>query len=98
MCPLVWTLELNSPFIPDKAVRGRMSPSDLRFIDTTKFELADLVHDMEYVSFERDEAIVGGGCIIETNLGDIDARIDKQFQVIEEAFKTEFERVEYKES
>ncbi|MBW1834254.1 MAG: hypothetical protein JRI62_05585 [Deltaproteobacteria bacterium] len=30
-----------------------------------------------------------GGCIIETDFGNIDARIEKQFQVVDEAFKCE---------
>jgi len=34
-----------------------------------------------------DESISDGGCIIETESGDIDARIEKQFQAVEEAFE-----------
>ena len=34
-----------------------------------------------------DDSIPDGGCIIETESGDIDARIEKQFQAVEEAFE-----------
>ena len=35
-----------------------------------------------------DESIPDGGCIIETESGDIDARIEKQFQAVEEVFQS----------
>jgi flagellar biosynthesis/type III secretory pathway protein FliH len=33
---------------------------------------------------EEDETILPGGCLIETQLGDVDARIDRQIKIIEE--------------
>ena len=36
---------------------------------------------------------MNGGCIIETNLGDIDARIEKQLQAVEEAFRSEINKL-----
>ncbi|MCK5205137.1 MAG: hypothetical protein KAR15_14740 [Desulfobacterales bacterium] len=41
--------------------------------------------------FEAEDSIQSGGCLIETDMGDIDARIEKQFQAIEESFQIEFD-------
>ena len=37
--------------------------------------------------FEADPAVEGGGCLVETDFGQIDARVGAQFQAIEEAFR-----------
>ena len=49
---------------------------------------------MGNISFEADETILTGGCLIETNSGDIDARIDKQIEAVDEAFKSELAKTE----
>ena len=41
---------------------------------------------------KADASITGGGCLIETKMGEIDARIDRQFKVIEDLFESEFEK------
>ncbi len=52
-----------------------------------------LVEGFEGVIFEGDESITNGGCFIETNFGDIDARIEKQLHAVEEAFKSELRKL-----
>ncbi len=44
------------------------------------------------ITFKADASITGGGCLIETKMGEIDARIDRQFKVIEELFDSEFQK------
>jgi flagellar biosynthesis/type III secretory pathway protein FliH len=44
---------------------------------------------IENVTFQPEETISRGGCVIETNMGTIDARLEKQFRVIEEMFQAE---------
>jgi flagellar assembly protein FliH len=67
-------------------VKIKMNPSDLEFINETKFQLANLIPDLNNVTFEAEENIQSGGCIIETELGEIDARIEKQLQAVKESF------------
>ncbi len=74
-------------------IRIRMSPSDIRLIKDAELEWAALVDNVETIDFKEDENILNGGCVIETNLGEIDARIDKQLQVVEEAFDLELQRL-----
>ena len=69
----------------------KMNPSDLQFINETKYQLSDLVDNIEDVTLTAEERIESGGCIIETNLGEIDARIENQLQAVEESFRSAIE-------
>lgn len=75
-------------------IKIRVNPSDLQFLKTQNHKFSHLIDNMESVVFEGDEAILTGGCLIETNSGDIDARIDKQLEAVEEAFESEFAKTE----
>ena len=70
-------------------VKIKMSPSDLELIQNTKTQLARLQDNIQHVTFEASDNIEQGGCVIETDLGEIDARIDKQFQAVAESFQAE---------
>jgi flagellar assembly protein FliH len=69
-------------------IKIKMNPSDLQFINETKYQLSNLIADVDHVTFEAEENIQSGGCIIETELGEIDARIEKQLQAVEESFRS----------
>lgn len=72
-------------------IKIKMNPSDLQFINKTKHQLTDLIGNIDNVTIEPVKNIRSGGCIIETNLGEIDARIEKQLQAVEESFRTALE-------
>ena len=62
----------------------RLNPRD---IDTVKVCKGEWFPDDEVGTvfrLEADEAVGQGGCIVETNLGDVDARIDRQIRIIED--------------
>jgi flagellar assembly protein FliH len=69
-----------------------MSPSDLQFIKETRAQLSNMIENIDHVTLEAAENIQSGGCIIETDLGEIDARIEKQLQAVEESFRTVVEK------
>jgi flagellar assembly protein FliH len=75
-------------------IKIRVNPYDLQFLKTQNHQFAHLIDNMGSVSFEADETILTGGCLIETNSGDIDARIDKQIEAVDEAFKSELAKTE----
>ena len=52
----------------------------------------DLPEDLENVIAE-DTSIADGGCVIETDLGDIDARIEKQLQAVKEVLRSETKKL-----
>jgi flagellar assembly protein FliH len=72
----------------NEKVKVRLSCKDFQFIKSEKPSIIDKITNIENVGFEMDESIHDGGCIIETESGDIDSRIEKQFQAIEEAFES----------
>ena len=75
-------------------IKIKMHPADLQFIKESEYNLSDLIGNIENVSLEAEENIQSGGCIIETNLGEIDARIENQIQAIEESFRRSMENLD----
>jgi flagellar assembly protein FliH len=73
-------------------IKVKLNPADLQFIQDTKSQLSHFLKDVESIRFEAEDSIQSGGCLIETDMGDIDARIEKQFQAIEESFQIEFDQ------
>ncbi|MEJ2099666.1 MAG: FliH/SctL family protein [Desulfobacterales bacterium] len=71
-------------------IKIKLNPEDLQFINDTKSQLSQMLDNVDHIRFEAADSIQRGGCLIETDRGDIDARIEKQFQAIEETFKTQF--------
>jgi flagellar assembly protein FliH len=51
-----------------------------------------MIADVNNVTFEGEESIQSGGCIIETELGEIDARIEKQLEAVKESFLGNMEK------
>ncbi len=74
-----------------KKIIIKVSPKDLRFLKQGSPQISGFAEDLEEV-IEEDKSIMNGGCVIETNLGEIDARIEKQLQTVEEAFRAEIEK------
>ena len=73
-------------------IKIKMSPSDLQFIKETQTQLSNMLQNIDNVTLEAAENIQSGGCIIETDLGEIDARIEKQLQAVEESFSAAMEK------
>jgi len=80
---------LSQVEVPGK-IKIRLNPADLEFISETREHISGLLHQIDNVTFEAEEGIAAGGCVIETRLGEIDARIEKQFQIVEDKFRSEF--------
>lgn len=62
----------------------RINPKDsetLRELQESQSAIGDIPANFTLV---EDESILQGGCIIETTLGDVDARIDQQIKLVEE--------------
>jgi len=79
--------------VGNESIRVRMSPDDLQFMNEFKSQLQELIEDFTKVNFEGDDSIAKGGCIIDTSQGDIDARIEKQLQTVEEIFYAEIKKL-----
>ncbi len=65
----------------------RLNPKDIDTVNGFKQELF-LADDFgALLRLEADEMIQRGGCMIETKLGDLDARIEQQIKIIEDLLK-----------
>ena len=73
-------------------VKIRINPQDLDTVQTALFEFIPHVDKLENVNFESDAAITPGGCVVETNFGTVDARIENQLDQIETTFAAELEK------
>jgi flagellar assembly protein FliH len=65
----------------------RVNIEDLELTTEHKEEFLKLMDDIRNVSILEDSTVDRGGCIIETDFGNIDARIASQFQEIEDRIK-----------
>jgi flagellar assembly protein FliH len=70
----------------------KLNPADLELLADTKPQSLSSLLEAGRAAFEADEGIARGGCLIEADGGEVDARIERQFQVVEEAFRDELEK------
>ena len=85
-----------SKVVDHKKIKIRLSASDLMFIKEIDPELLDFYDQFESVTFEEDPSIKSGGCIVETGLGDVAARIEKQLEAIRMKFGAEMQKTRLK--
>jgi flagellar assembly protein FliH len=71
----------------EKEIIIRVNLKDLNLVTKHKKRFITLVEGLAGVTIEEDSRVDPGGCIIETSLGDIDARIATQLSVIEEKIR-----------
>jgi type III secretion system HrpE/YscL family protein len=65
----------------------RVNPADLEAVERGKPRLIERVRSARAVSFRPDETVGRGGCVVETELGVVDARLSTQLEAIERALK-----------
>lgn len=69
----------------------RMNPGDMQRLAELKPGLLDDLADAGRTRFEADASITSGGCRVESDSGDIDARLEQRFKIVEEAFQAEWD-------
>ena len=71
-----------------QAVVLKMNPADMQFLDPSQLPFTDTAGQSTNIRIriEADETITRGGCFIETESGDVDARIETQIDIIKAAF------------
>jgi flagellar assembly protein FliH len=75
---------------PATRITIRLNPSDLKRLNEARPQLLSGLPGAQQVCFEADAGLDPGGCFIETDAGDVDARLQHQLQVVEDAFRTEW--------
>jgi flagellar biosynthesis/type III secretory pathway protein FliH len=69
----------------------RVSPDDLAALERGKPRLMERCASARAVTFRADESVGRGGCVIDTELGVVDARLSTQLEAIERALRGEHE-------
>jgi flagellar assembly protein FliH len=64
----------------EENVTVRVSPTQFEFLETLKKETGREFEFIKKMKFEPDQEIADGGCIVETNYGEVDARIEQRMQ------------------
>ncbi len=64
-----------------------VNPEDLNTIEKIKPDIRKILEYASFISIVAKEDIEKGGCVIETEAGIVNARLDTQLQVLEHAFK-----------
>ena len=65
----------------------RVNPDDLHIATKHKREFIAAIEGLEHIKFIEDTTVDKGGCIVETDFGQIDARIETQLSEIEKKVK-----------
>jgi flagellar assembly protein FliH len=65
----------------------RVNKEDIEHIKKYKDRIGNIVDGIKSLSIVEDPGVDAGGCIIETNLGYVDARISTKIAAIDEAFR-----------
>lgn len=68
-------------------VRIHVNPDDYHIVNNDRTSLMRMVEGLKDFDLTIDSKVTRGGCIIETNLGNIDARLETQLGTIQTAFE-----------
>lgn len=60
-------------------------PADRSVLEEKEKELLEVVDKSQTITVKEDEAVSAGGCIVETELGTVDARLETQMAAIRKA-------------
>ncbi|MBI2343186.1 MAG: hypothetical protein HYV02_02435 [Deltaproteobacteria bacterium] len=64
----------------------RVSPADFPTVASAEGELRSLLDRTKRLHVKEDESITAGGCVVETEVGTIDAQLETQLKAIRKAF------------
>ena len=76
----------------DEKITIKINPDDLKFINENEEVFNNICSKNNTVKFIEDDDVELGGCLIETESGIIDGRIESQFNVIEETIAEAIKR------
>jgi flagellar biosynthesis/type III secretory pathway protein FliH len=67
----------------------RVHPDDLHYVTEIKEELGQARGDIKTLMVQGNASVGRGGCLVESSLGTIDARIEAQFDELEQRFRAQ---------
>jgi len=73
--------------VEQNQVMVRVHPDDLQYATEIREGLRLATGDLKTLAMQGDTSVGRGGCIVESNLGTIDARIEAQFEELQQRFR-----------
>jgi flagellar assembly protein FliH len=67
----------------------KVNPKDLDLVREHRKEWVEAVEGMGTLTVEADPAIARGGCVLETDAGDVDARVEERLAMLNTALLEE---------
>jgi type III secretion protein L len=86
------------PVLQHKRITIYVNKDDVQFLEEHREDLKSLFESIEILSIRERDDVTKGGCVIETEGGIINARLENQWAVLEKAFEKLFEDVTSNES
>jgi flagellar assembly protein FliH len=77
----------------DENVTIRLSPSDFAFVQTIKETLGKDFDSLKRAKIESSDDVATGGCMIETNYGDVNASLDQRLKKLWDAIAEKLPRI-----
>ena len=71
----------------------RLNPADIQQLQNAQIDIGSTGRHGDRIQFKEDRSIEAGGCLVQTEYGEIDARVEEQLRTIEEAFRAESMRL-----
>lgn len=65
-------------------MKVRLHPSDLNYIQENKHTIQSVSDSLREITFESDPSVDPGGCTIESDIGNVDARISTQLEQVKD--------------
>lgn len=69
-----------------------LNPDDHAYIHDSKHELEDVLHNFKDIKFVADRRIEKGGCVVETENGNIDAQPSRQMKIVDRLLEEELHK------
>lgn len=85
------------PVTQHKKIVIYVNKGDLRVLEEHREELKALFEEVEVLSLRERDDITSGGCVIETEAGIINARLENQWALLERAFEALLKKPETQE-
>lgn len=80
----------------EEDITVRVSESQFKFLEELKSETGRELEFLKKIKFEPGDDISDGGCIVETNYGEVDARIEQRIEQLWEALAESIPKVKDK--
>ena len=80
----------------EEEIRVRVAPSQFDFLEELKKETGREFEFVKKIKFEPDATISEGGCIVETNYGEVDAQIEQRVNQLSAVLSESLPRVKNK--